>query len=138
MPGAMKVYARTPAAIANRGSWNVTAMVRDGQSNVTPRPGDVTTDLEDAARVSPVQGPTGGIPGGRGPRSTYGRAGAGGRRGCSPGQDDVASGRSVNASTWAGRTTVKCRLSKVAMRWIPRRSAMAMTDASVPPRRRSA
>ena|SRR5215204_7202470 len=64
MPGAMKVYARTPAAIANRGSWNVTAMVRDGQSNVTPRPGDVTTDLEDAARVSPVQGPTGGIPGG--------------------------------------------------------------------------
>jgi hypothetical protein len=44
------------------------------------------------------------------------------------------SGSSVKASTWAGRTTVKCRRSKVAMVSRPRRSAMAMREASVAPR----
>ena len=51
MRGEMRAYAgaSAPAAIANRGTWTVTAIDRHGQLNVTPRSGDVTTDLEDAA-----------------------------------------------------------------------------------------
>ena len=59
MRGGMRAYASAPAAIANRGTWTVTAIDRHGQLNVTPRPGDVTTDPEDAAdRCHPW--PTGG------------------------------------------------------------------------------
>lgn len=47
-------------------------------------------------------------------------------------------GISSNAFTWRGRTTAKSRRFKVAMVVTPRRSARAIREASVPPRRRSA
>jgi len=48
-----------------------------------------------------------------------------------------AYGKSVKASTWRGRTTVKSRWFNVAIRATPRRSPRAMSEASVPPRRKS-
>jgi hypothetical protein len=47
-------------------------------------------------------------------------------------------GSSSNASAWRGRTTVKWRRLSVAILTAPCRSARAMTDASVPPSRKSA
>lgn len=49
-----------------------------------------------------------------------------------------SSGSSVNAGTCVGRTTRKWRLSSVATWVMPMRSASATTDASAPPRGRSA
>ncbi len=46
-------------------------------------------------------------------------------------------GSNVSAFTWLGRTTVKCRGSRVAMSVSLRRSAIAITEASVVPRGRS-
>jgi len=43
----------------------------------------------------------------------------------------------VNASTWRGRTTRKCRWSRVAVSSMLSRSARAITDASVVPSGRS-
>ena len=51
---------------------------------------------------------------------------------------DVAHGRSSNASRWLGRTTPKCRRSRVATSRTARRSPAATTDASTEPRGRSA
>jgi hypothetical protein len=45
----------------------------------------------------------------------------------------VYSGSSVSVSTWRGRTTPKCRRSKVATSDSPRRSQAAITVASVVP-----
>ena len=67
---------RRAGPIANRGTWTVTAIDRDGQSNVTPPPGDVTADQEDAARASPSM-TYGRDTGGGGPQSPYDRVGAG-------------------------------------------------------------
>ena len=50
----------------------------------------------------------------------------------------LAQGTSSNAVTCEGRTTAKSRRSKVAMVEMPRRSAIATTDASTKPRPRSA
>ena len=47
-------------------------------------------------------------------------------------------GTSSKASQWAGRMMLKWARSKVATRVAPRRSAMAIRLASVPPRGRSA
>jgi hypothetical protein len=47
-------------------------------------------------------------------------------------------GSRSNAAAWRGRTTVKWRRLRVAIRVVPRRSASVITDASVPPSRRSA
>jgi hypothetical protein len=49
-----------------------------------------------------------------------------------------AQGSRVNAVTWRGRTTVKWRWSSVATSSTFRRSASAMTDASLVPSGRSA
>jgi hypothetical protein len=38
MHGGMRGYAGAPAVIANRRTWTVTAVDRDGQFNVTPHP----------------------------------------------------------------------------------------------------
>ena len=46
---------------------------------------------------------------------------------------EIRHGRSVNASTWRGRTTSKWRRSMVAMSVTPRRSDAATIDASTAP-----
>ena len=46
---------------------------------------------------------------------------------------DWAQGRSVKWSTWSRRTTAKSVTSRVAISWMPRRSATAMVEASCGP-----
>ena len=46
----------------------------------------------------------------------------------------IVRGSGSSASAWRGRTTVKCRRSKVATRIAPCRWAKAITVASVPPK----
>jgi hypothetical protein len=67
------------------------------------------------------------------PQAAVNAAGRRVRQVCRMGQ-----GSSVNAAAWLGRTTVKSRWLRVAIRVAPCRSAKVMTEASVPPSRRLA